>query len=96
MVRTQAVGTILSDDTGFRITDVNKVEGETGSADQDYVFTVSVVGAKLSPNQMVSVNYAIVDGSATIIGGDYALVGADTGTFGFTAGPNGELPVRKP
>lgn len=95
LVRTQAVGTILSDDTGFRITDVNKVEGETGSADQDYVFTVSVVGAKLSPNQMVSVNYAIVDGSATIIGGDYALVGADTGTFGFTAGPNGELPASQ-
>ena len=93
--RTRAVGTILSDDTGFRITDVNLVEKETGSADQDYVFTVSVVGAKLSPNQMVSVNYAIVDGSATIIGGDYALVGADTGTFGFTAGPNGELPASQ-
>lgn len=91
--RTQAVGTIVSDDTGFRITDVNLVEKETGSADQDYVFTVSVVGAKLSPNQVVSVDYAIVDGSATIAGGDYALVGAATGTFTFTAGSNGELPV---
>ena len=91
--RTQAIGTILSDDTGFRITDVNKVEGEAGSPDQDYVFTVAVVGAKLSPNQVVTVNYAIVDGSATIAGGDYALVGAATGTFTFTAGPNGELPA---
>ena len=93
--RTQAIGTIVSDDTGFRITDVNRVEKETGSADQDYVFSISVVGAQLSPNQTVSVDYTIVDGSATIAGGDYALVGAATGTFTFTAGPNGELPAAQ-
>ncbi|TXT36482.1 MAG: Hemolysin-type calcium-binding protein, partial [Planctomycetota bacterium] len=47
---TQAVGTILSDDTGFRITDVNKVELEAGSPNQNYVFNVSIVGAKLTPS----------------------------------------------
>lgn len=93
LVRTQAVGTILSDDTGFRITNVNRVEREAGSAAQDYVFTVSVVGATLSPGQVVSVDYSIVDGSATIADGDYALVGAATGTLTFTAGVNGELPA---
>ena len=55
--------------------------------------SVSVVGAKLAPNQTVTVNYSIADGTATLADNDYALVGAPTGSFTFTAGPNGELPA---
>ncbi len=46
--RTQAIGTILSDDTGIRITNYNKVEKDPTAADQDYDFSVSVVGALLT------------------------------------------------
>ncbi len=46
--RTQAIGTILSEDTGIRITNVNKVEKDPTAADQDYDFSVSVVGALLT------------------------------------------------
>lgn len=93
--RTQAVGTIISEDTGFRITNVNKVELETGSTDQDYIFSISLVGAKLAPNLPVSVDYTISDGTATVAGGDYAVVGAATGTLNFVTDADGNLPAAQ-
>src|SRR5712691_8488859 len=42
---TRAIGTIVTDDTGFRITDVNKVETDDTLNTTTYDFTVSVVGA---------------------------------------------------
>lgn len=92
--RTQAVGTILADDTGIRITDVNRVEQESGSPAQDYVFTISVVGALLAPGQTVTVNYNIVDGTA-VLGSDYSLSIPASDTLTFTAGPLGELPASQ-
>lgn len=92
--RTQAVGTILSDDTGIRITNVNKVELDPGAANQLYVFNVSVVGAALAPGEVVSVDYSIGNGTATL-GSDYLLSSPATGTLTFTAGSMGELPASQ-
>lgn len=95
LVRTQAVGTILSEDTGIRITNVNKVEQDPGAANQMYVFNVSVVGAALVPGEVVSVDYSIGDGTATLVSGDYLLSSPATGTLTFTAGSMGELPASQ-
>jgi Ca2+-binding RTX toxin-like protein len=51
----RAIGTIVTDDTGFRINDVNKVETDSGT--QTYTFTVEVVGALLTTN--ASVQYIV-------------------------------------
>lgn len=52
---TRAVGTIIADDTGFRITDVNRVETDSGS--QTFTFSVEVIGAPLTTN--ASVQYIV-------------------------------------
>ncbi len=51
----RAIGTIVTDDTGFRINDVNRVETDSGT--QTYTFSVEVVGALLTTN--ASVNYIV-------------------------------------
>ena len=76
---TQAVGTILTDDTGIQITDVNKVE--TDSGDTTYTFTVSIVGAAITATQ--SVDYTSLAGTATA-GVDFDLI--PNGTLTFTPG----------
>ncbi len=74
--RTQAVGTIVTDDTGIQITDVNKVEGDSG--DTTYTFTVSIIGAAITGTQ--TVNYATAAGTATA-GLDFDLIAPGTLTF---------------
>ena len=59
---TRAVGTITTDDTGFRINDVNKVETDSGT--QTYTFTVEVVGALLTTN--ASVQYIVSSASGAL------------------------------
>ncbi|MBM3969023.1 MAG: hypothetical protein FJ302_04030, partial [Planctomycetes bacterium] len=59
---TRAIGTILTDDTGFRINDVNSVESDSGT--QTYTFTVEVVGALLTTN--ASVNYIVSSASGAL------------------------------
>lgn len=75
----QAVGTILTDDTGIQITDANKVE--TDSGDTTYTFTVSIVGAAITATQ--SVDYTSLAGTATA-GVDFDLI--PNGTLTFTPG----------
>ncbi|MBM3970209.1 MAG: hypothetical protein FJ302_10140, partial [Planctomycetes bacterium] len=59
---TRAIGTILTDDAGFRINDVNSVESDSGT--QTYTFTVEVVGALLTTN--ASVNYIVSSASGAL------------------------------
>ena len=59
---TRAVGTITTDDTGFRINDVNKVETDSGT--QTYTFTVEVVGALLTTD--ASVQYIVSEASGAL------------------------------
>ena len=74
--RSRAVGTIVTDDTGFQISDVNQVEGNSG--DTTYSFVVSVIGAPITGNQ--TVDYSTVAGTATA-GSDFDLIAPGTLTF---------------
>jgi hypothetical protein len=67
-----------ADSPTVAISDVTVTEGNTGTVGAE--FTVSLSAAY---NQPVSVNYATVDGSATVAGGDYRPV---TGTLTFGVG----------
>jgi Ca2+-binding RTX toxin-like protein len=60
---TRAVGTIVTDDTGFRINDVNRVESDTGT--QTFTFTVEVVGAPLTTNASVDFIVSSAGGALT-------------------------------
>jgi len=71
-------GTILDDEPRFTINDVSGLEGNTGTT--SFVFTVSL---SLAYDQVVTVNYATADGTATTADNDY--VGA-TGTLTFAPG----------
>jgi hypothetical protein len=76
----QGVGTILNDDTQptISINDVTKAEGNVGLT--SFEFTVSLSNAS---SQVVTVNYATQNGSATTADGDYI---AANGVLTFTPG----------
>ncbi|MFM9963682.1 MAG: choice-of-anchor Q domain-containing protein [Planctomycetaceae bacterium] len=59
---TRATGTITTDDTGFRINDVNQVENDNGT--QTYTFSVAVIGAVLTTN--ASVQYIATSASGAL------------------------------
>ncbi len=61
---TRAVGTITTDDTGFRINDINRVEnGDTLT--QTYTFSVEVIGAPLTTNASVQYIVSSAGGAVT-------------------------------
>lgn len=72
----QAVGTIKNDDSGFKINDIIKTEGNSGNT--VFGFTVTLAPAKAVP---VTVKYATADGTATVANSDFAAVAATTLTF---------------
>jgi predicted outer membrane repeat protein len=59
----QAIGTIVTDDSGFRILDVSRVEQDSGT--QTYTFTVSVIGAPISTNQSLQYIVSSSQGALT-------------------------------
>ncbi|NVK82999.1 MAG: putative Ig domain-containing protein, partial [Cytophagia bacterium] len=76
------VGTITNDDQStLSISDITKVEGNSGTT--DFTFSVTMTGAV---DQQVTVDYATSDGTATIANGDY---NATSGTLTFS-GADGE------
>src|SRR5262249_12674063 len=80
LARAQGKGTIVNDDPlpSLSINDVSVTEGNGGTVNA--VFTVT-----LSPGsgQVVTVNYATADGTATLAGNDYQ---AASGTLSFSPG----------
>ncbi|NVJ47009.1 MAG: T9SS type A sorting domain-containing protein, partial [Cytophagia bacterium] len=76
------VGTITNDDQStLSISDITKVEGNSGTT--DFTFSVTMTGAV---DQQVTVDYATSDGTATIANGDYNVT---SGTLTFS-GADGE------
>lgn len=71
----QAIGTIQDDDSGFKINDLVKTEGNSGNT--AFGFTVTLAPAKAVP---VTVKYATADDTA-IAGSDFVAVAATTLTF---------------
>lgn len=74
----QGVGTIVDDEPRISINDVQKKEGSKNTT--LFTFTITLSNAY---DQAVTVNYATMDGSATVSGGDYLSAG---GTLTFAPG----------
>jgi hypothetical protein len=74
----QGLGTITNDDTApsFSINDVTMNEGDSGTT--SFTFTVTKTGAGAA-----SVDFATVDGTATVAGSDYQ---SNSGTLSFASG----------
>ena len=84
----QGTGTITNDDAppSLTINDVTVTEGNTGTVNA--VFTVSLTGAS---SQVVTVDYATADGTATTADNDYVAV---SGQLTFQPGETGKpVPV---
>ncbi|MBF0491760.1 MAG: hypothetical protein HQM15_03170 [Deltaproteobacteria bacterium] len=79
--RSQALGTILNDDSApsISINDVSQTEGNSGSSNMSFTVTLSAVSGKT-----VSVNYETADNTATA-GSDYI---STSGTLLFNPGEN--------
>ena len=82
IVTPQGIGTILNDDTvvpNIAITDVSRNEGNAPES-TEFEFTVSL---NFASTETITVDFATVDGAATVAGSDYL---ASSGTITFLPG----------
>ena len=97
LAKSQGIGTILNDDgsPSLTISDVSRAEGKRRTT--NFVFTVTLSAAS---SQVVSVNYATANGTATVAGRDYRAtsgvltVSAGTTSRSITVKVNGDRIIE--